>query len=104
MEVRSAPPIVRGLLDPNPDPSVIAGYAQWTAPQVLDLDVEALRGIETGRVLADAEPKLWALATVLPIVQDNLVAAAGPRVDGASLNGSIQVGIFGDAGQWRKIQ
>ncbi|ASF11829.1 hypothetical protein NBRGN_006_00480 [Nocardia brasiliensis NBRC 14402] len=65
---------------------------------------EALRGMDPGRVLAEAEPKLWALATVLPIVQDNVVAAAGPRVDGASLNGSIQVGIFGDAGQWRKIQ
>ncbi|WP_238815558.1 ABC transporter family substrate-binding protein [Nocardia brasiliensis] len=65
---------------------------------------EALRGMDPGRVLAEAEPKLWELATVLPIVQDNVVAAAGPRVDGASLNGSIQVGIFGDAGQWRKIQ
>lgn len=65
---------------------------------------EALRGMDPGRVLAEAEPKLWGLATVLPIVQDNVVAAAGPRVDGASLNGSIQVGIFGDAGQWRKLQ
>lgn len=26
-----APPIVRGLLDPHPDPRVVAGYAQWTA-------------------------------------------------------------------------
>ncbi|MFJ7212935.1 amino acid adenylation domain-containing protein [Amycolatopsis sp. NPDC098790] len=25
-----APPIVRALLDPNPDPAAIAGYAQWT--------------------------------------------------------------------------
>ncbi|MFD7548826.1 amino acid adenylation domain-containing protein [Streptomyces sp. NPDC059816] len=28
------PPIVRGLLDPNPDVDVIAGYAQWTALRV----------------------------------------------------------------------
>ncbi|WP_369822158.1 amino acid adenylation domain-containing protein [Saccharomonospora sp. CUA-673] len=25
-----ATPIIRGLLDPNPDPAAIAGYAQWT--------------------------------------------------------------------------
>ncbi|RJQ75466.1 amino acid adenylation domain-containing protein, partial [Pseudonocardiaceae bacterium YIM PH 21723] len=38
-----APPIVRGLLDPNRYVPVIAGYAQWTAPHVLDLDIETLR-------------------------------------------------------------
>ncbi|SLH48836.1 peptide ABC transporter periplasmic protein [Mycobacteroides abscessus subsp. abscessus] len=63
----------------------------------------ALRGIDVPKVLADAEPALWGLSTVLPIVQDNLVAAAGPGVDGAALNGAIQVGIFGDAAMWRRI-
>ena len=29
-----APPIVCGLLDPNPDPATIAGYAQWTALRI----------------------------------------------------------------------
>ncbi|KAA8888683.1 ABC transporter family substrate-binding protein [Nocardia colli] len=82
-------------------PANLSGVCDPTLQLPMD---EALRGIETGRVLAEAEPKLWELATVLPIVQDNVVAAAGPRVDGASLSGSIQVGIFGDAGQWRKIQ
>ncbi|WP_439957091.1 ABC transporter family substrate-binding protein [Nocardia altamirensis] len=85
--VRRAPANLSGVCDPGLQPAIDEG----------------LRGIDPGRVLADAEPRLWALATVLPIVQDNLVAAAGPRVDGASLSGSIQVGIFGDAGQWRKI-
>ena len=37
-----APPIVRALLDPNPDPDAVAGYAQWTAPHVADLDLPAL--------------------------------------------------------------
>lgn len=60
-------------------------------------------GIETARVLAEAEPRLWAAATVLPIVQDNVVAASGPSVDGASLSGAIQVGIFGDAANWRRV-
>ncbi|ANY07176.1 non-ribosomal peptide synthetase [Pseudonocardia sp. HH130630-07] len=29
-----APPIVRGLLDPNPDPATVAGHAQWTALRI----------------------------------------------------------------------
>lgn len=95
-----------GTSQPSTDPvrrapANLSGVCDPTLQLPID---EALRGIETGRVLAEAEPKLWELATVLPIVQDNVVAAAGPRVDGASLSGSIQVGIFGDAGQWRKIQ
>ncbi|MFB4426474.1 non-ribosomal peptide synthetase [Streptomyces sp. QL37] len=37
-----APPIVRGLLDPHPDVDVVAGYAQWTALSVDELDRDAL--------------------------------------------------------------
>lgn len=84
---KKAPSNLSGVCDPGLQPSID----------------EALRGIELGRALADAEPRLWALATVLPIVQDNVVAASGPRVDGASLSGAIQVGIFGDAAMWRRI-
>ncbi|QFZ21531.1 non-ribosomal peptide synthetase [Saccharothrix syringae] len=44
-----APPIVRALLDPNPDPAAVAGYAQWTALRVDDdLALEDLvRGVRT---------------------------------------------------------
>ncbi|WP_372477272.1 ABC transporter family substrate-binding protein [Nocardia australiensis] len=81
-------------------PSNISGVCDPTLQPAID---DALRGVEVGRVLAEAEPKLWELATVLPIVQDNVVAASGPRVDGASLSGAIQVGIFGDSAMWRRI-
>lgn len=84
---RKAPSNIGGVCDPSLQPSID----------------EALRGIEVPRVLAEAEPKLWELSTVLPIVQDNVVAAAGPRVDGVSLAGAIQVGIFADTAQWRRI-
>ncbi|MCP2316282.1 ABC-type transport system, substrate-binding protein [Nocardia amikacinitolerans] len=84
---RRAPSNLSGVCDPVLQPAIDA----------------ALRGIDVPKVLADAEPALWGLATVLPIVQDNVVAAAGPRVDGASLSGAIQVGIFGDASMWRRI-
>lgn len=63
----------------------------------------ALRGIDVGRVLGETEPRLWAMSAVLPIVQDNVVAAAGPSVDGASLSGAIQAGIFGDSAMWRRV-
>ncbi|MFE7743464.1 ABC transporter family substrate-binding protein [Nocardia sp. NPDC057455] len=81
-------------------PSNLPGVCDPTLQPAID---EALRGGDVGRVLAEAEPKLWAMATVLPIVQDNAVAASGPRLDGASLSGAIQVGIFGDASMWRRI-
>ncbi|MCP2290219.1 ABC transporter family substrate-binding protein [Nocardia amikacinitolerans] len=84
---RRAPSNLSGVCDPVLQPAIDA----------------ALRGIDAPKVLAEAEPALWGLATVLPIVQDNVVAAAGPRVDGASLSGAIQVGIFGDASMWRRI-
>ncbi|RMI35726.1 ABC transporter family substrate-binding protein [Nocardia stercoris] len=63
----------------------------------------ALHGVDVPRVLGDAEPKLWDLAVLLPILQDGGVAAAGPHVDGVSLNGALQTGIFGGAATWRRI-
>uniref|UniRef100_UPI002FCD35BC ABC transporter family substrate-binding protein n=1 Tax=Nocardia bovistercoris TaxID=2785916 RepID=UPI002FCD35BC len=84
---RRAPSNLSGVCDPGLQPSIEA----------------AIRGLDVGRVLADAEPVLWGLSTVLPIVQDNVVAAAGPRVDGASLSGAIQVSIFGDAAMWQRL-
>ncbi|MFR9751024.1 ABC transporter family substrate-binding protein [Nocardia sp. 004] len=81
-------------------PSNLSGVCDPALQPAIDA---ALRGIDVDSVLADIEPQLWSMATVLPIVQDNVVAAAGPRVDGASLSGAIQAGIFGDAAMWRRI-
>lgn len=84
---RKAPANISGVCDPALQPATDG----------------ALRGQNAPKVIADAEPRLWELATVLPIMQDNGVAAAGPRVDGVSLNGAIQVGIFGGAATWRRL-
>ncbi|QLY34291.1 ABC transporter family substrate-binding protein [Nocardia huaxiensis] len=81
-------------------PSNLSGVCDPTLQPAIDA---ALRGIDTGKVIAEAEPKLWEMWTVLPIVQDTQVAAAGPRVDGASLSGAIQIGIFADAANWRRL-
>ncbi|AQA23500.1 putative monoacyl phosphatidylinositol tetramannoside-binding LpqW domain protein [Rhodococcus sp. MTM3W5.2] len=53
-------------------------------------------------MIAQAEPKLWDLAAVLPVLQDTTVVAAGPGVQGVSLTGAIQVGIFADAAGWSR--
>ncbi|EUA50357.1 putative monoacyl phosphatidylinositol tetramannoside-binding LpqW domain protein [Mycobacterium xenopi 3993] len=48
------------------------------------------------------EPRLWNMATVLPILQDTTIVAAGPSVQNVNLSGAVPVGIVGDAGQWVK--
>ncbi|ORL32238.1 monoacyl phosphatidylinositol tetramannoside-binding protein [Prescottella equi] len=84
--VRS-PSNLSGLCDPVLQPGIDA----------------ALRGLDDpARVIADAEPRLWELAAVLPVLQDNAIVVAGPGVEGVSLAGPIPVGIFGDAGVWTR--
>ncbi|MFC9996692.1 ABC transporter family substrate-binding protein [Nocardia sp. NPDC127526] len=86
--------------DAKKAPSNLSGVCDPTLQPAIDA---ALRGIDVPKVIAEAEPKLWELATVLPIVQDTQVAAAGPNVDGASLQGAIQAGIYADASNWRRL-
>ncbi|GAB2724958.1 ABC transporter family substrate-binding protein [Nocardia thraciensis] len=86
-DLRKAPSNVSGVCDPALQPAIDA----------------ALRGQDVPKVIGEVEPKLWDLATVLPIMQDNGVAAASSRMDGVSLSGAIEVGIFGGAGTWRRL-
>jgi len=81
-------------------PSNLSGVCD---PELQPLIDSSLRGEEVGRTLGEVEPRLWQMSTVLPIVQENVVAASGPSIDGASLSGVIQAGIFGDAHMWRRI-
>ncbi|MFF0815365.1 ABC transporter family substrate-binding protein [Rhodococcus sp. NPDC003318] len=81
-------------------PSNISGLCDPTLQRGID---DALRGVgDVGQLIAQAEPRLWDLAAVLPVLQDATVVAAGPDVDGVSLTGAIQVGIFGDAATWSR--
>lgn len=67
-----------------------------------DIDA-ALDGSESiGDVIDAVEPRLWNMWTVLPILQDTTIVAAGPSVRNVSLTGAVPVGIVGDAGQWAK--
>ncbi|MDY6997714.1 MAG: ABC transporter family substrate-binding protein [Actinomycetota bacterium] len=87
-ELVQAPSNITGLCDPSIQPLIDA----------------ALRGAaDIDEVIDEVEPVLWDMATVLPILQDTTIVAAGPSVRNVSLTGAVPVGIVGDAGNWVKL-
>ena len=63
----------------------------------------ALQGhVPIAEVIDAVEPTLWDVSTVLPILQDTTIVAAGPHVDNVNLTGPVPVGIVADAGRWVK--
>ncbi|MFJ4839716.1 amino acid adenylation domain-containing protein [Streptomyces sp. NPDC088746] len=76
-----APPIVRGLLDPHPDVDVVAGYAQWTALSVDELDRDALvTGVQA--VLDHHDALRLRVADGLEVLPRGTVRAAVDEVRG----------------------
>ncbi|NIL74243.1 ABC transporter family substrate-binding protein [Rhodococcus sp. B10] len=72
-------------------------------PELTDSVNRALSGeLSVDALKAEAEPQLWSLSAVLPISQDSSVVAVGNDVEGVSLAGPIEVGIFGDAATWMR--
>ncbi len=81
-------------------PSNLTGICDRSIQPKIDA---ALRGTENiGEVIDAVESRLWNMSTVLPILQDTTIVAAGPRVQNVSLSGAVPVGIVGDAGKWAK--
>ncbi|KUI37223.1 monoacyl phosphatidylinositol tetramannoside-binding protein [Mycobacterium sp. IS-1496] len=81
-------------------PSNITGVCDRSIQPKIDA---ALDGREPIAEVIDAvEPRLWNMWTVLPILQDTTIVAAGPSVQNVSLSGAVPVGIVGDAGRWVK--
>ncbi|MBO0679565.1 ABC transporter family substrate-binding protein [Mycolicibacterium sp. S2-37] len=81
-------------------PSNITGVCDRSIQPRIDA---ALDGREPIAEVIDAvEPRLWNMATVLPILQDTTIVAAGPSVRNVNLTGAVPVGIVGDAGSWVK--
>ncbi|MCZ4520759.1 ABC transporter family substrate-binding protein [Rhodococcus ruber] len=66
------------------------------------IDRALLNGLDPSVATNDVEPKLWSLASTLPIMQDASVVAAVPGITGVSLTGPVEVGIFADAAQWMR--
>lgn len=81
-------------------PSNLTGICDAGVQPKIDAALDGSMDINT--VLAAVEPRLWAMATVLPILQDTTIVAAGPSVANVTLTGAVPVGIVGDAGNWVK--
>jgi ABC-type transport system substrate-binding protein len=81
-------------------PSNITGICDHSIQSNIDAALAGTANIDD--VVKAVEPRLWNMSTVLPILQDTTIVAAGPSVLNVSLSGSVPVGIVGDAGQWVK--
>jgi ABC-type transport system substrate-binding protein len=93
-----APPPPPGAL--AQPPSNLTGICDPTVQARIDA---ALAGkVDISDAINAVEPRLWDMATVLPIMQDTTIVAAGPSVQNVSLSGAVPVGIVADAGQWAK--
>ncbi len=81
-------------------PSNITGICDHSIQPKIDAALDGSQNI--AEVIQAVEPKLWNMSTVLPILQDTTIVAAGPSVQNVSLTGAVPVGIVGDAGSWTK--
>ncbi|MCK0173068.1 ABC transporter family substrate-binding protein [Mycolicibacterium sp. F2034L] len=81
-------------------PSNITGICDRSIQPKIDAALDGTEPI--GEVIDAVEPRLWNMATVLPILQDTTIVAAGPSVRNVNLSGAVPVGIVGDAGGWVK--
>jgi ABC-type transport system substrate-binding protein len=81
-------------------PSNLTGICDHSVQADIDAALAGTKDIND--VINAVEPRLWDMATVLPILQDTTIVGAGPSVQNVSLSGAVPVGIVGDAGQWMK--
>jgi ABC-type transport system substrate-binding protein len=81
-------------------PSNITGICDPALQANIDAALDGSKDID--EVISAVEPRLWNMATVLPILQDTTIVAAGSSVADVSLSGAVPVGIVGDAGGWVK--
>lgn len=81
-------------------PSNLTGICDRSIQPRIDAALDGSENI--AEVLTAVEPRLWNMSTVMPILQDTTIVAAGPSVRNVSLTGAVPVGIVGDAGRWIK--
>ncbi|MET4428361.1 ABC-type transport system substrate-binding protein [Mycolicibacterium sp. 624] len=82
-------------------PSNLTGICDRSIQPKIDAALDGTENIAD--VLKAVEPRLWNMWTVMPILQDTTIVAAGPSVQNVSLSGAVPVGIVGDAGKWIKV-
>lgn len=82
--------------------SNITGICDRSIQPKIDAALDGSEPIDA--VITAVEPRLWNLSTVLPILQDTTIVAAGPSVQNVKLSGAVPIGIVGDAGTWVKTR
>ena len=82
-------------------PSNLTGVCDRSIQPKIDAALDGSEDI--AEVLTAVEPRLWNMSTVLPILQDTTIVAAGPNVQNVNLSGAVPVGIVGNAGIWAKL-
>ena len=106
---RPSPPVAGGSSTPPAPDSAVLVRAPSNLTGICDPALQpridgALDGsLNVDDVIAGVESRLWAMATVLPIMQDSTIVAAGPSVRNVTLTGAVPVGIVGEAGTWFKV-
>ncbi|MGZ4583588.1 MAG: ABC transporter family substrate-binding protein [Mycobacterium sp.] len=81
-------------------PSNLTGICDRSIQSNIDAALNGTKNVND--VITAVEPRIWNMSTVLPILQDTTIVAAGPSVRNVGLSGAVPVGIVGDAGQWIK--
>jgi ABC-type transport system substrate-binding protein len=81
-------------------PSNITGICDHSIQTSIDAALAGAKDIND--VINAVEPRLWNMSTVMPILQDTTIVAAGPSVQNVGLSGAVPVGIVGEARQWVK--
>lgn len=82
-------------------PSNLTGICDSAIQANVDAALDGSKDIDA--VIDAVEPRLWSMSTVLPILQDTTITAAGPSVQNVNLTGAVPIGIVGDAGTWAKL-
>jgi ABC-type transport system substrate-binding protein len=82
-------------------PSNLTGICDSTIQANIAAALDGSKDIDA--VIDAVEPRLWSMSTVLPILQDTTITAAGPSVQNVNLTGAVPIGIVGDAGTWAKL-
>ncbi|MBY0291574.1 MAG: ABC transporter family substrate-binding protein [Mycobacteriaceae bacterium] len=107
--VSPAPAPTTTLASPAPEnnelvqaPSNITGICDRSLQPKIDAALDGSEPIDA--VITAVEPRLWNMSTVLPILQDTTIVAAGPSVQNVKLSGAVPIGIVGDAGTWVKTR
>ncbi|MBM7366829.1 ABC-type transport system substrate-binding protein [Gordonia hydrophobica] len=82
------------------DESYTGNISGLCDPALMTLADTAMQSEDPVEALREAEPLLAQQAVYLPIYQDTMFTAVTDRIAGVSLDGPMQLGVFGGADRW----